>query len=84
MERTFLQALNMWHVTGLWFGDVKSGNIVVESLPYGGVRVYLIDLESYIVSSDSGVATLPSGHKVRVTVAALVNHAACCDVRPLL
>ena len=60
------QLLRHWHSLGLWFGDVKGTNIVVDDSrrSQGVFAVYLIDLESYVVWSGSAVTV--GGIQVRV------------------
>ena len=58
-----LQALRSWHRAGLLHGDVKPGNIVVDTSPKAPVA-YLIDVETFVVWEEGGVASLPNGAKV--------------------
>jgi hypothetical protein len=62
-----MQSLRQWHQRGLWFGDVKGCNIVVDDSrrDEGIIAVYLIDLESYVVWSGSAVTV--AGIQVRGT-----------------
>ena len=63
---SIVQSLQWWHHRGLWFGDIKSGNIVVDDSrrSEGIIVVYLIDVESYVVWSSGHVITI-SGIQVR-------------------
>ena len=62
-----MQSLRQWHQCGLWFGDVKGCNIVVDDSrrDEGFIAVYLIDLESYVVWS--GTTITVAGIQVRST-----------------